>query len=82
MMYHTRCGQAVLKFSHLTPLPLEVSTKRTLHFISLLPGLHTAFSCTKEREREGPGMFPHVRDVEGRKVVERGQSGAPNSKKS
>ena len=24
-----------------------------------------------ETERGGPGMFPHMRDVEGRKVVER-----------
>ena len=32
-------------------------------------GLRTAFDFTKERE--GPGMFPHMCDVEGRKVVER-----------
>ena len=37
--------------------------------LASFPGLCAAFGCTKERG--GPGMFPHVRDVEGRKVVER-----------
>ena len=32
-------------------------------------GPRAAFTFTKEHR--GPGMFPHVRDVEGRKVVER-----------
>ena len=36
---------------------------------SLVPRPARRFGCTKERG--GPGMFPHVRDVEGRKVVER-----------
>ena len=39
------------------------------HHIASFPGPCTAFGCTKERE--GPGMFSHVRDVKGRKVVER-----------
>ena len=37
--------------------------------LASFPGPRAAFGCTKERR--GPGMFPHVRDVEGRKVVER-----------
>ena len=41
----------------------------TDEMLALFPGLRAAFGCTKERK--GPGMFPHVRDVEGRKVVER-----------
>ena len=43
----------------------------TLHHTSLVPRPARHFGCTKERG--GPGMFPHVRDVEGsyRKVVER-----------
>ena len=39
--------------------------------VASFPGPCTAFVCTKERG--GPGMFLHVRDVEGRKVVERAQ---------
>ena len=35
------------------------------------------------KECEGPGMFPHVCDIEGRKdLIERGRTGAQNSKKS
>ena len=37
--------------------------------VASFPGLHDAFGCTNECE--GPGMFSHLRDVEGRKVVER-----------
>ena len=37
--------------------------------LASFPGPPAAFGCTKERD--GPGMFPHVRDIEGRKVVER-----------
>ena len=37
--------------------------------VALFPGPHATFGCTKERG--GPGMFPHMRDVKGRKVVER-----------
>ena len=37
--------------------------------VASFPGPCAAFGCTKERG--GPGMFPHVRDVKGRKVVER-----------
>ena len=37
--------------------------------IASFPGPRAAFGCAKERG--GPGMFPHVRNVEGRKVVER-----------
>ena len=36
--------------------------------IASFPGPRAAFGCMKESG--GPGMFPHVRDVEGRKVVE------------
>ena len=32
--------------------------------LALFPGPRAAFGCTKEREWSG--MFPHVRDVEGR----------------
>ena len=35
---------------------------------SLVPRPARRFGCTKERG--GPGMFPHVRDAEGRKVVD------------
>ena len=35
---------------------------------SLVPRPVRRFGCTKECR--GPGMFPHVRDVEGRKVVD------------
>ena len=39
------------------------------------PGPRAAFGCTKERE--GPGMFPHVCDVKGRKdLIECGRSGS------
>ena len=54
--------------------------------LTSFPGPHAAFSCLKECE--GPGMFPHIHDVDGRKVVERtyvierGQTGVQNSKKS
>ena len=41
----------------------------TLSVETLFPRPARRFGCTKERG--GPGMFPHVRDVEGRKVVER-----------
>ena len=37
--------------------------------VASFPGPHTVFGCTEERK--GPGMFPHVRDIEGREVVER-----------
>ena len=37
--------------------------------LALFPDPRAALGCTKDRE--GPGMFPHMRDVEGRKVVER-----------
>ena len=37
--------------------------------LASFPGPCAAFGCTKERD--GPGMFPHVRDIKGRKVVER-----------
>ena len=37
--------------------------------VALFPGPCAAFGGMKERG--GPGMFLHVRDVEGRKVVER-----------
>ena len=42
---------------------------KTLSKLASFPGPRAAFGCTKERG--GPGMFPHVCDVEGRKVVER-----------
>ena len=38
-------------------------------WVALFPGPCAAFGCTKKRG--GPGMFPRVCDVEGRKVVER-----------
>ena len=38
-------------------------------WVASFPGPCTTFGCTKECG--GPGMFPHVRDIEGRKVVER-----------
>ena len=37
--------------------------------IASFPGPRAAFGSTIERG--GPGMFPHVCDVEGRKVVKR-----------
>ena len=37
--------------------------------LASFPGPHATFGCTNERK--GPGMFPHVRDIEGGKVVER-----------
>ena len=40
-----------------------------MYLLASFPGPHAAFGCTKECR--GPGRFPHVRDVEGRKVVER-----------
>ena len=49
--------------------------------VASFPGPRAAFSCTKECG--GPGMFPHVCDVEGRKdLIEYGGTGAQNSKKS
>ena len=38
-------------------------------WLASFPGPRATFGCTKECE--GPGMFPHMRDVKGRKVVER-----------
>ena len=49
--------------------------------IASFPGPHVAFGCTKEHG--GPGMLPHVRDVEGRKdFIECERSEAQNNKKS
>ena len=54
-----------------------------LQSVASFPGLRH-FGLHKERG--GPGIFSHVRDVEGRKVIkeliERGYTGAQNSKKS
>ena len=49
--------------------------------VASFPGPSAAFGSTNGRE--GPGMFPHMRDVEGRKdlIIERGRTGAQNSKK-
>ena len=38
-------------------------------YIASFPGLCAAFSCTKECG--GPGTFPHMGDIKGRKTVER-----------
>ena len=59
-----------------------MSSDATIHNnLASFPGPHATFGCMKERGR--PGMFPHVRDVEGRKdLIEHGQSGAQNSKES
>ena len=40
-----------------------------VYILASFLGLHAAFGCTKEQR--GPSMFPHVRDVKSRLVVER-----------
>ena len=50
-------------------LPVVLPSSLVLLALASFPCTCAAFGCTKERE--GPGMFPRMRDVEGRKVVER-----------
>ena len=38
---------------------------------SLVPRSVRRFLLHERTQRKGPGMFPHMRDIEGRKVVER-----------
>ena len=54
-----------IKCSHFTTVVHGCNTTR-VYVVASFPGPCAAFGCTKERE--GPGMFLHARDVEGRKV--------------
>ena len=56
--------------SKMHPHTLTVVCKHRT-FVASFPGPRAAFGCTKERDGPGTCMFPHVCDVEGRKVVER-----------
>ena len=48
-------------------------------FVASFQGPHATFGRTKERG--GPGMFPHVCDIKGRKdLIERGRTGAQKIK--
>ena len=70
----------VARFSYRTSLILEGGGGCTKNLASY-PGLR-CFGLHKEHR--GPGIFSHVCDVKGRKVVdliERGHTGAQNSKK-
>ena len=48
---------------------MEQACTATHGDVASFTGPSATFGCTKECR--GPGMFPHVCDVEGRKVVER-----------
>ena len=47
----------------------QIHKPSKVEVLASFSGPRAAFGCMKECR--GPGMFPHVRDVKGRKVVER-----------
>ena len=63
-----------------TQLVLQMASYRERHWVSLVPSPTPSFSSLLSTvKRGGPGTFPHVSDVKGRKVLSTVKRGGPGT---